>query len=136
MHEDIDPELYRAAENACKSAYSPYSKIMVGAALRAQDGKIFSGTNFENASYSLTNCAERAALGAALLEWKDRKKPIYTELLILNSTNTPMPPCGACRQVLYEMNPNAIITFKSETGWISKKAWELLPLGFSLKEKT
>ena len=131
---NIPPKLKEAAEKATAQAYSPYSKIKVGAALSNEDGQIFYGANIENASYSLTICAERVALANALMQWQDRSKPLFTKMVITNSTNTPMPPCGACRQMLLEMNPEAEISFQTEGGWITSLAKELLPGGFKMRD--
>ena len=84
------------ARTAMKSAYSPYSKIKVGAALRTKEGKIFTGCNIENVSYGLTICAERVALFNAILEGFDE----FESIAITSSSDEAFPPCGACRQVL------------------------------------
>jgi cytidine deaminase len=90
-------ELFAAAEQARQRAYAPYSKFSVGAALMCEDGSIVAGTNVENASYGLTVCAERNAIGQLVLL---NKKPIA--VAIVTATDKPTPPCGACRQVLAE----------------------------------
>lgn len=99
----LQQQLISAAQAACEHSYSPYSGLQVGAALLTADGQIFCGTNIENASYSLTLCAERSALAAAVsqghrafiaLALTSRGKGIATHEIL--------SPCGACRQVLAE----------------------------------
>lgn len=92
----------RLMEEACKAreyAYVPYSKFQVGAALLAKDGKIFHGCNIENASYGMTNCAERTALFKAYSEGATQ----FDSLVVVADTDRPVPPCGACRQVISEL---------------------------------
>lgn len=94
-------KLIEQAREARAKAYAPYSHFQVGAALVARDGKIYHGCNVENASYGLTNCAERTAFFSALA---DGQKPgDFTQLAIVGDTDTPIPPCGACRQVIFEL---------------------------------
>ena len=97
--------LEKAARAAARSAYAPYSKFRVGAAVLTGSGKIFAGANVENASYGLCNCAERTAIFAAVAagERKVRAVVVYTP------TATPTSPCGACRQVINEFGPAAIV---------------------------
>lgn len=97
--------LQKAARAAAKSSYSPYSKFRVGAAVLAGSGKVYAGCNVENASYGLCNCAERTAIftAAAAGERVIRAVVVYTP------TITPTAPCGACRQVINEFGPDAII---------------------------
>lgn len=93
-----DAALCRAASEAAKLAYAPYSGYRVGAALLAADGRVFTGCNVENASYGLTNCAERTALFKAVSEGARKFKAIA----IAGGTASPAYPCGACRQALAE----------------------------------
>ena len=94
-------ELIEQAREARTKAYAPYSHFQVGAALVARDGKIYHGCNVENASYGLSNCAERTAFFSALA---DGQKPgDFTQLAIVGATDTPIAPCGACRQVIFEL---------------------------------
>lgn len=97
--------LEKAARSAAKSAYAPYSKFRVGAAVLTHSGKIFAGCNVENASYGLCNCAERTAIFTAATtgERKLRAVVIYTPTL------TPTMPCGACRQVINEFGADAVV---------------------------
>lgn len=87
-----------AARAAAKSAYCPYSRFPVGAAVLAEDGRIFAGANVENASYGLTLCAERAALAQAVNAGCRR----FRALAVCAGSRTPATPCGACRQMLAE----------------------------------
>jgi cytidine deaminase len=96
----MDPAaLIEAAKSAAEHSYSPYSCFRVGAALLCTDGTVFTGTNVENASYGLTNCAERSAVFSAVSSgYKD-----FAAIAVYSPDSTePVPPCGACRQVLSE----------------------------------
>ncbi len=97
--------LEQKARQAAKASYSPYSKFRVGTAILAGSGKIYTGCNVENASYGLCNCAERTAIftAAAAGERKIRAVAVYTP------TPTPTAPCGACRQVINEFGPHALV---------------------------
>jgi len=120
-----DKELETAAQAAIKQAYSPYSGFRVGAALRTQDGKIFAGSNVENASFSLSICAERVALFKAVSEGHRS----FTDLAIVSSSGRPTFPCGACRQVLIEFSQDLMV----HSGDIySKNILQLLPDKFGL----
>ncbi|CAJ1314063.1 cytidine deaminase [Paenibacillus sp. PK4536] len=92
-------QLIQAAIEARKNAYVPYSKFQVGAALLA-DGKVYGGCNVENASYGLTNCAERTAIFKAASEGQRKIEAIA----IVADTEGPVSPCGACRQVIAEFS--------------------------------
>ena len=98
-------KLERAARQAAKNSYSPYSKFPVGAALLAGSGKIYTGTNVENASYGLCNCAERTALFTAVAAGERHIEAVA----VYTPTTTATPPCGACRQVINEFGPSALI---------------------------
>jgi len=91
-------ELFRAAERARARAYAPYSKFKVGAAALFEDGSIYPGCNVENASYGLALCAERNAIGSAVIAGKKR----LLAMAILADAPRPCPPCGMCRQVMAE----------------------------------
>lgn len=95
---DKQKELISLAQDMLDRAYVPYSKFKVGAALLTTDGKMYGGCNIENASYGLTNCAERTAFFRAIAEG-DRK---FSYLVITGNTEGPISPCGACRQVIAE----------------------------------
>ncbi len=91
--------LIEAAKMARERAYVPYSKFKVGAALLTQEGKIYHGCNIENAAYSMCNCAERTALFKAYSEGDK----LFKILCVVADTKRPVPPCGACRQVIAEL---------------------------------
>jgi cytidine deaminase len=98
-------QLEKAARAAAKASYSPYSKFRVGAAVLTGSGKVYTGTNVENASYGLCNCAERTAIFSAIAagERVVRAVAVYT------ATRTAKHPCGACRQVISEFGPTATV---------------------------
>jgi len=123
--------LLRAARKAMQHAYAPYSQFRVGAALLTSDGKIVAGCNVENASYGMTNCAERTAIFAAIAQsgpWLNIRA-----IAVVNDQGVPCSPCGACRQVIYEFGPDAMVFFQSSKGWKESHITELLPEGFRLK---
>ena len=125
-------EKYELAKKAYDNAYVPYSNFRVGAVLILKNGETISGSNVENASYGLTNCAERSALFAAYS--KGLRKDDIKELVILaNPVKGITSPCGACRQVITElMNMDATITLinlKKEYQILSVS--ELLPYAFT-----
>lgn len=91
-------DLVTAARRARERASAPYSRFHVGAAIQAADGRIFTGCNVESASYGLTMCAERVALFKAVSEGARA----FTAVAVVADTANPTPPCGACRQVLWE----------------------------------
>ena len=124
--------LIKEAMDAREKSYSPYSKFKVGAALLAENGKIFTGCNIENASYSPTNCAERTAIFKAVSEGV---KDFLAIAVVGGFTNTDEYcfPCGVCRQVLQEFcSPDnfLIVVAKNEDEYKIYKLKELLPHGF------
>src|SRR6201993_3024332 len=123
--------LLRTARTAMKKAYAPYSRFRVGAALLTTGGKIFSGCNVENASYGMTNCAERTAIFSAVAQlgpkWEIRA------IAVVNDHGIPCSPCGACRQVIYEFGPDAVVFFQGKEGEQQAHITELLPEGFRLQ---
>ncbi len=131
---DIDwTSLEAAARDAARHSYSPYSHFAVGAALLAEDGSVITGCNVENASYGLTNCAERTAVFKAVSEGHRR----FAALVVAGGTDTPATPCGACRQVLSEFCPPDmpvhIVTLPdTPAATISTTMAGLLPFAFSL----
>lgn len=92
------PDLVAAARQARRNAHARFSNFKVGAALETADGAIVTGCNIENATYGLTICAERVAMFKALSEGHRR----FTRIAIVADTAAPTPPCGACRQILWE----------------------------------
>jgi cytidine deaminase len=94
--------LIQEAIEARKQAYTPYSKFQVGAAVLTESGHVYRGCNIENASYGLTNCAERTAIFKAISEGE----PKVEAIAIVADTDGPVSPCGACRQVIAEFSDN------------------------------
>jgi cytidine deaminase len=123
--------LIQAARGAAKKAYAPYSQFRVGAAVLTAKGKIFTGCNVENASYGLTNCAERTTIFSAIAN--SGPKLEIRAVAVLNAKGLPCAPCGACRQVIYEFGPNAIVFFPTADGWKESHITALLPEGFRLQ---
>jgi len=124
--------LARKAREAAKLSYSPYSRCAVGAALLTTDGEIFLGTNIENAAYSPTLCAERAAFANAITGGKREFAAIavYGEI---NGKSASFPPCGVCRQFMSEFcDDDFVVLFVTENGYELHKFGELLPHRFSL----
>ena len=126
-----DKELVALAKEAMEHAYVPYSHFKVGAALLAKDGRVFKGCNIENASYGATNCAERTAIFKAVSEGCRE----FDAIAIVASSGDLVPPCGICRQVLFEFLPDGkVILDSDETGMVTYLVREMLPLGFSSKD--
>jgi len=123
--------LLRTARAAMKKAYAPYSQFRVGAALLTTTGKLFSGCNVENASYGMTNCAERTAIFSAVAELGPKLE--ICAISVVNDHGVPCSPCGACRQVIYEFGPDAVVFFQGAKGEKQAHITELLPEGFRLK---
>lgn len=117
-----------AAKKALAKAYSPYSKVRVGAALELKNGKIITGCNVENASYGGTICAERVAVVKAISEGHKQFKRIF----IMSNMKTAFPPCGFCRQVLAEFcDPEMPIVYENLKGETHEYTLaELLPHSF------
>lgn len=127
-----DETLTNIANDMLEVAYVPYSKFPVGAALLTKDGQIFSGCNIENASYSLTNCAERTAIFKAVSEGNRE----FNKLVITANTKGPVSPCGACRQVIAEFcdsDMKVILTNKAGIA-VETTVEELLPGAFREKD--
>ena len=119
-------ELMKAALTAREKAYVPYSRFAVGAAVEGASGRIYSGCNVENASYGLTNCAERTAIFNAISAGESQ----LLRLLVVADTLEPVAPCGACRQVMREFNIREI-TLSNIAGECKTVGMaELLPYGF------
>ena len=120
-------DLLSAAIYARQKAYAPYSGFKVGAALRGSAGEIFSGCNVENASYGLTLCAERTTVCTAVAAGIRT----FTQMVIVADSETPCPPCGACRQFLFEFAPNLelwVANLSGETKFY--RLCDLLPEAF------
>lgn len=125
-------ELVAAAQNAALSAYNPYSKFAVGCALLSKTGKIYCGCNIENASYSVTICAERVAASQAILQ-KDKE---WDSIVVVSPERVTM--CGVCRQFLHEFSPELRVW----SGYLSNfdlagpvPLHEMLPSAMTLNRK-
>ena len=114
-----------------QNAHAPYSNFRVGAAVLLENGDIFSGCNVENASYGLTNCAERSAIFAAVSKLGSKQVRIKA-IAVTNDHNVPCSPCGACRQVIAEFGPKAVIWYEGRDGIKESTLESLLPDSFSL----
>ncbi len=127
-------QLLQAALWASERAYAPFSKFYVGAAILTSDGQVFTGCNVENSSYGLTNCAERTAIFTAVAEGAVTAEHDLVAVAVVNKDGVPCSPCGACRQVIYEFGPEAIVIFRGKDGEIKQtQAGDLLPEGFRLR---
>ncbi|MDR2708370.1 MAG: cytidine deaminase [Elusimicrobiota bacterium] len=117
-------ELARQAQKVSENAYTPYSHFNVGCAVLTQTGEVFLGANIENASYGLSNCAERSALFNA---FSNAKNPNIKALAVWTKQGNVFP-CGACRQVILELAPKADIIINDKNGNLNiYKISELLP---------
>lgn len=119
-------ELMKIARKARQNAYAPYSHFAVGAALRAESGKVYTGCNIENASYGLTCCAERNAIFAAVGAGERR----FKMLAVAADSPEPVAPCGACRQVIAEFGIPLVVMGNLKEATKTMTAEELLPYGF------
>jgi cytidine deaminase len=119
--------LISAASRARENAHAPYSQFRVGAALRANSGRIFTGCNIENSSFGLTVCAERVAVFKALSEGERR----FDAIAVVADTERLTPPCGACRQILWEFCRDAEVVLANLSGQITmRRVPDLLPDAF------
>lgn len=120
------------AIKARDNAYVPYSKYPVGAALLTKSGKVYHGCNIENAAYSMCNCAERTALFKAYSEGERD----YSMLVVVADSKRPVPPCGACRQVISELCPKDMkVIMTNLNGNLDQvTVEELLPGAFSAED--
>ncbi len=127
-------DLYQKAREVMPNSYSIYSNFKVAAAIRMKDGKIITGVNVENASFGLTNCAERSALFTAY-SMGYRKEDIE-EMVITTEKDDIISPCGACRQVMRELmpfdTPIHLVSANGSSKTILNK--ELLPLAFDKED--
>ena len=137
IKEDINEVLVKAAIEATKYAYVPYSNFKVGAAILAENGKIYTGCNIENASYSPTNCAERTAIFKAVSEGVTKFKKIAVVGGPNGNLENYCPPCGVCRQVISEFADEdfeLILGTSENTYAVYNFFQEVLPLSFTAKE--
>ena len=131
---DERAKLLKAARNVLKQAYAPYSNFRVGAAVLTEKGNLLTGCNVENASYALTVCAERVAIYSAVAqEGQDMR---IRAIAIVCESGRDCSPCGACRQVISEFGPDAIIIFQSREGTEEMHISELLPKWFAGRKRT
>lgn len=120
-----------AAVAARERAFAPFSGFLVGAALEAEDGTIVTGCNVESASYGLTMCAERVAIFKGVSEGHRR----FRRVAVVTDTDTPTPPCGACRQLLWEFAPDAEVILANLRGKVVRyMVRELLPAAFDASQ--
>ncbi|MEY8446157.1 cytidine deaminase [Enterococcus ratti] len=126
---DVKQEWINVAVEALDKAYVPYSHFPVGACLVTKSGKMYQGINIENASFGLTNCAERTAFFKAV---SDGEKE-FIHLVIVGHTPEPISPCGACRQVMVEFcAPDMPVTLVGDNGVVkAMTVKELLPYAFT-----
>jgi len=132
MESDTGLEQLRSeALRAMGAAYAPYSGFRVGAAVETAAGTIHAGCNVENASFSVTMCAERVAIGAAVTSGGRELRRVY----ICSTSADPVPPCGVCRQALAEFGPDLEVTSEGSGGRAAKWTMrQLLPEQFRLEE--
>ena len=127
-------QLLSAACAAFKNAHAPYSNFRVGAVVLTDRGTLYQGCNVENASYGLTICAERNAIFAAVAaEGTDMR---IKAVAVATERDGPCAPCGACRQVIFEFGPDALILFRGQSGTQRMHITQLLPEGFRLSPRS
>lgn len=129
MNEELD-NLVEAARAVRERAYAPFSKFKVGAAVKTKSGKVYIGCNIESASYGLTVCAERVAIWKAVSEGERE----FTNVAVVADTEELTPPCGVCRQIIWEFCGDIPVTFanlKGKTETVQMK--EILPRAFDTK---
>jgi len=122
--------LLRSARKVMKNAYAPFSNFRVGAAILTSKGQVFVGCNVENSSYGMTNCAERTAIFSAIA--KHGPELEICAVAVVNDHGVPCSPCGACRQVIFEFGPEALVLFRGQSGTEQMAITKLLPEGFRL----
>jgi cytidine deaminase len=127
----VREKLEAAASKVMKNAHAPYSNFRVGSAILLTNGRIFCGCNVENASYGMTNCAERTAIFSAVAELGPKIE--IQAVAVTNDQGMACSPCGACRQVIYEFGPDATVFFQGSDGPKQAHITELLPEGFRLR---
>lgn len=123
---DQKDHLLKLAREVQQNAYAPYSKFRVGAAVLLENGEIFTGCNVENVSYGLTNCAERSAIFSAVSKLGGNNVKVRA-VAVVNDHDIPCSPCGACRQVIAEFGPEAILWYQGRNGIQESTMEQLLP---------
>ncbi len=127
---DSDNQLIETAKAARLQSLAPFSNFLVGAALQTKAGKVYTGCNVESASYGLTVCAERVAIWKALSEGERE----FTDLVIVADTETLTPPCGTCRQIIWEFAKHANIVLANLHGQREEVTIkDLLPRAFDAR---
>ena len=130
MNVDTLRPVIEAAASARQKSVAPFSKFLVGAALRAENGSLYTGCNVESASYGLTVCAERVAIWKALSEGERQ----FTELAVVADTEVLTPPCGTCRQIIWEFCKSATIVLANLKGRAEiVSIQDLLPRAFDAR---
>lgn len=127
---EVQSEVDEAAVQARLQSVAPFSRFLVGAAVKAASGKIYTGCNIESSSYGLTVCAERVAIWKGLSEGERE----FTELTVVADTDSLTPPCGTCRQIIWEFCKNAsikLLNLHGESEIVSIR--ELLPRAFDAR---
>ena len=128
--ENTQEELIEKATKVREIAYAPFSKFKVGAAVETDDGEVFTGCNVESASYGLTVCAERVAIWKAVSEGKKK----FTRIAVAADTEQLTPPCGACRQIIWEFCGDVPVIMSNLKGDVeTMQMKELLPRAFDMK---
>ena len=126
LTEEEAARLFEAAVGASANAYAPFSNFAVGAAALSGSGKVFTGSNVENASYGLSICAERVAINTMVAAGERELKAIAVHCKVANAA-----PCGACRQVIIEFGPDALVVFKQGSELVQFPIADLLPYAFT-----
>lgn len=122
--------LFEAARQARLKAYAPFSQFRVGAAVEAASGRLFTGANIENATYGLTMCAERVAVFKAISEGERQ----FVRIAIVADTDRLTPPCGACRQILWEFGGELEVFLGNlKDVWVMYPLKDLLPVPFDAR---
>jgi cytidine deaminase len=130
LNEQEHRDIIEAASAAREKSIATFSHFLVGAAVETEDGKVYTGCNIESASYGLTVCAERVAIWKALSEGERR----FKRLAIVADTETLTPPCGTCRQIIWEFCRNATIVLANLQGEIETDQMnDLLPRAFDAR---
>lgn len=130
--ENTDPQdLIARAREAQKRAYVPYSHFPVGAAVLTDKGHVLPGCNVENGSFGMTICAEQTAIVSSVVAGAGRPLAVA----VVGRPGEPCLPCGACRQILAEFNPEAVVLLEDGEGLVSWRLDELMPHRFILREK-
>ncbi len=123
-----DIQLIETAKKAMLNAYSPYSKVTVGAALEGESGKVYVGCNVENSSYGATICAERTAVTKAVSEGEKK----FKRIAVVGNLGVQMFPCGICLQVLSEFAPDIDVILEQDGKLFKYTLKQLIPKAFSM----